>query len=248
KSAENPHYLHWTFNEESQEVECIGPGIMGKRYPGKLAALKDGEGPKFEKGLYGQGIYFNGKDAFIETEFKGIGGNRPRTVVFWVKVPKDFSTRNGYGIVSWGALEEGAAWQISPNPTKKDGLIGRLRAGTHKGMVIGTTDLRDDEWHHVAIVMYGGEDAEVSTHILIYIDGQLEKTSKKSVAKIRTNLTGKKSKSLMIGRNLGFSGGRHPNKFFKGSLDELFIFDTALSEEQIRSLMNTNSLPLKGEL
>ena len=52
----------------------------------------------------------------------------------------------------------------------------------------------------------------------------------------------------MIGRNLGFSGGRHPNKFFKGSLDELFIFDTALSEEQIRSLMNTNSLPLKGEL
>ena len=115
-------------------------------------------------------------------------------------------------------------------------------------MVIGTTDLRDDEWHHVAIVMYGGEDAEVSTHILIYIDGQLEKTSKKSVAKIRTNLTGKKSKSLTIGRNLGFSGGRHPNKFFKGSLDELFIFDTALSDEQIRSLMNTNSLPRKGEL
>ena len=86
KSAENPHYLHWTFDDESQEVECIGPGIMGKRYPGKLSALKDGEGPKFEKGLYGQGIYFNGKDAFIETEFKGIGGNRPRTVAFWVKV------------------------------------------------------------------------------------------------------------------------------------------------------------------
>jgi hypothetical protein len=170
-------------------------------------------------------------------------------VAFWVKVPKDFNISNGYGIVSWGILEKGAAWQISPNPTKKDGLIGRLRIGTHEGMVIGTTDLRDDEWHHVAIVMYGGEHAEVSTHILMYIDGQLENTSKKSVAKIQTNLSDKNSRALMIGRNLGFTDKKNlPNKFFKGWLDELFIFDTALDDEQIRSLMNRNNLPFKGNL
>jgi hypothetical protein len=249
ESTDSPDYLHWSFDDEEKITKCQGSGILGKTYAGELIGLRDGEGPKYGLGQYNKGLYFNGEDAYVETKFKGIGGNRPRTVAFWVKVPKDFNISNGYGIVSWGILEKGAAWQISPNPTKKDGLIGRLRIGTHEGMVIGTTDLRDDEWHHVAIVMYGGEHAEVSTHILMYIDGQLENTSKKSVAKIQTNLSDKNSRALMIGRNLGFTDKKNlPNKFFKGWLDELFIFDTALDDEQIRSLMNRNNLPFKGNL
>ena len=149
-----------------------------------------------------------------------------------------------------GIIKKGAAWQISPNPETKDGLIGRLRIGTHKGMCIGTTDLRDDKWHHIAIVMYGGDKAEVSTHILMYIDGVLEKTSKKSIARINTGVDNKKSKPLNFGRNLGFDSDNKklPDKFFKGLLDEVFIFDTALDEEQIRGLMNDNRLPNKTTL
>jgi hypothetical protein len=247
KSIDNPEYLHWSFDNVEHLVKCDGPGIKGKHFPGTLKAFKQGKGPKQDKGHFNNSLFFNGKDAYVQTDFRGISSNKPRTVAFWAKVPKDFSINNGYGMVSWGVMKSGGAWQISPNPEIKDGLIGRLRIGTHHGMVIGTTDLRDNKWHHIAIVMYGGISANSSTHILMYIDAILEKTSKKSIAIINTGTDDKNSKPLVFGRNLGFRED-HKNKFYRGSLDEIFIFDTALGEAQIKGLMNRNQLPKKSTL
>ena len=244
RSAENPNYLHWSCNGNEGVLECGGTGIYGQFYPGELKALEDGEGPIYQNGQFGEALYFNGKDAYVTTDFPGIGGNHPRTVTFWTKVPRDFSLDNGYGILSWGMFEEGAAWQISPNPKQEEGPLGRLRIGTHPALVIGTTDLRDNRWHHVAIVMYGGDEADVSTHILMYVDGRLEKTSIKSIAKISTQLDHPSSRPLMFGRNLEFEDDSEDMsvKFFRGWLDEVYIFDTALEQEKIRALMNSNRL------
>jgi hypothetical protein len=245
RSADNPQYLHWSCDAGSDRVACDGTGIDGKFYPGQLKALTDGEGPLYQNGQFGEALYFNGRDAYVKTEFPGIGDNAPRTVAFWAKIPKDFSIRNGYGMVSWGLMQPGCAWQISPNPAEDEGPLGRLRVGTMNFPVIGTTDLRDGRWHHVAIVMYGGGEADLSTHVLLYVDGRLEKTSRKSVVRIRTQLEDEKSRPLMFGRNMGFAEGREMvrDRFFKGWIDEVFIFDAALDQEKIQSLMQFNHLP-----
>ncbi|MGJ8657078.1 MAG: LamG-like jellyroll fold domain-containing protein [Akkermansiaceae bacterium] len=243
RSSDNPEYLHWSCDEGSDELTCDGAGIAGQFFPGILKSLEGGTLPEYANGQFGEALYFNGESSYVETEFSGIGGTAPRTVAFWAKVPKDFNTRNGYGMLGWGLIsEKGSAWQISPNPTKKEGPLGRLRMGTYGAPVIGTTDLRDNRWHHIAVVMYGGKTANSSTHILLYVDGRLETTSVKAIAAIDTKLAHPKSRSLMMGRNLSFAEDdqKIKDRFFKGWLDEIFVFDTALELEQIQCLMESN--------
>jgi len=245
RSNSNSEYLHWSFDCEDVTAVCDGTGIQGKLYDGQLKALNHGEGPLFQEGVFGNALYFNGKDAYVETGFPGIGGTAPRTVTFWTKVPEGDIEHSGYAMIGWGLMQPGAAWQISANPFSPEGPLGRIRIGTMKGMVIGSTDLRDNRWHHIAIVMYGGDQADTSTHILIYVDGKLEKTSRKSIINISTTLDDEHSQPLRFGRNLSFTNDAKPvhDKFFNGWLDEVYIFDTALEHQQIQELMKNNRLP-----
>jgi hypothetical protein len=252
KSSINTEYLHWSFDHKTNnQYACSGPGINKQCFPAIGRTLHhnnslstNSQGPEQINGQFGDGIYFNGENTWLETDFSGISGNAPRTVAFWVKVPKDFSKDHGYGILSWGLSHKQAAWQISPNPEKIDGPLGRIRVGSHDAEVIGTTDIRDGRWHHVAIVLYGGKDVDLSTHVLMYLDGNLEQSSKKSIARIYTLLQNPRSRPLMMGRNIGFEfDNEHKNKrFFKGYLDEVFIFNSALSQVQINQLMETNQI------
>ena len=244
QSAEDPNFLHWSFDDRETITSASGKGFEVENFSGELKAFKNGEGPQYENGQFGSALFFNGKDAYVETAFKGIGGNEPRTVAFWAKVPEDFTINNGYGMISWGLHRKGKAWQISSNPLKREGSLGRIRIGTMNASVVGETDLRDHRWHHIAIVMYGGSDVDTSTHILLYIDGQLENTSHKAVHKIDTILDNKKSRPLIFGRNMAFDYDNKQirDKFFRGWLDEIFIFDAALDQEKIQNLMNNNSL------
>lgn len=242
RSSEDPDYLHWSFDGGGEELISAGKGMNGQFAKGWLKSLNAGEGPVYQNGQYGQALYFNGQDAYVETDFSGIGGSAPRTVAFWVKVPEDFNIHNGYGILGWGRMSKGAAWQISPNPAAEDGPLGRIRIGTYEAPVIGTTDLRDNRWHHVAVVMYGGDSVNAATHILLYVDGQLEPTSIKSITSIDTELDHASSLPMMIGRNLGFrhDSSKNQNRFFKGWLDEIYVVDAALDQKQIQNLMQNN--------
>ena len=95
----------------------------------------------------------------------------------------------------------------------------------------------------MAVVIYGGEGADVSTHIFLYVDGELQATSKKSVLKINTDVGTVKATNLIMGRNAqNYLEGKSALTF-KGSLDEVYIFDKALNGEQIRSLKQKNQLP-----
>lgn len=252
KSAENPDYLHWSMDEDSEvEITCTGPGINGVSYPAKKRSIDGtGVGPDFIEGKFGRGIYFDGETSWLETEYPGVGGSKPRTIAFWVKVPVDFSDNEGFGMLSWGLPDVLSAWQISANPLEVSGPLGRIRIGTNQGEIVGTTDLRTDAWHHVAVVLFGGESADLSTHVLIYIDGELEGSAFKSIAEVDTDLDHPKSKPLIMGRNIGFSNPRNElqvRRFFRGGLDEVFIFDSALDQKSIRQLMGQNRLVSDSE-
>ncbi|MDX9793365.1 MAG: LamG-like jellyroll fold domain-containing protein [Kiritimatiellia bacterium] len=244
RSSARPEYLHWSFDEPGATVACGGTGIQGRRYDGTLKAVGAGQGPLSQEGVFGRALYFNGRDAYVETAFPGIGGHAPRTVAFWARVPEGDIAHSGYAMIGWGLMAPGAAWQISANPYPPEGPPGRIRIGTMQGMVIGSTDLRDNRWHHIAIVMYGGDSADTATHILIYVDGKLEKTARKSIAGISTTLGHTRSQPLRFGRNLAFAHDDQPvaDKFFTGWLDEIYVFDTALELRQIASLMTRNRI------
>ncbi len=60
----------------------------------------------------------------------------------------------------------------------------------HEGQVVGDTDLRDGEWHHVAVVLYGGSLPNVGTHVMLYLDGDPEPVSRRSLREVKTKIEG----------------------------------------------------------
>jgi len=235
--------IHWAFDEGSGMLSNSVP--VGD--PLVFHARDASPGPDWTEGVFGDAISLDGRGAYLESTYPGVAGGDPRTVCFWVKVPEDFSILQGFGIVSWGHWRNegwGQVWQISVNPLEEEGDLGRLRVGLHGGQIIGTSDLRDGSWHHVAVVLYEADQPDIGTHVVVYIDGMFETLSKRSVHKVETRVE-TATHGVWVGRNVTSEADREPvhGSFFRGELDELSIFRGALSQEEIQSLIDTNRLP-----
>jgi hypothetical protein len=66
------------------------------------------------------------------------------------------------------------------------------------------------------------------------------------VREIRTEIGGPDAHNMWLGRNLAYrepGAGYSFGRFFRGGVDEVFVFNAALDQEQIRSLMKSNRLP-----
>ena len=247
--AGTPHAVHWpleSFEENIDRAEVRGFGAGS--YDMIFQVMDQGEAPVRMPGKFGNAMAFDGKGSFGESGFRGVGGKEPRTVSFWVKVPEDFNTREGFGIVSWGQFEsenQGAVWQVSVNPLAEDGPVGHLRVGAHGGQIIGSTDLRDGEWHHVAVVLYEGSQPDIGKHVLLYLDGALEPVSRRALRQVNTQIDGA-THGVWLGRNVVYlqsEPDHHHGGFFRGAVDEVFIFAGALSQEEVQELMERNEMP-----
>lgn len=244
-----PNFVHWSMDQRDGDwIDAQSRGLGGENPEMSMRNIVGGNPPELVAGVVGSSVSFDGKGAYLESGFRGIGGAKPRTVCMWVKteMPREFA--HGYGILSWGryhADRPGEAWQISVNTYVKDGPTGRLRVGLHKGQVIGSTDLRDGKWHHIAVVLYGGSSPDVGTHVLLYVDGKLETITARALRKVQTDVENA-DRGVWVGRNMVTSKEGEPYgdwEYFKGNVDELYIFDAALSHAEILSIMEQNKPP-----
>lgn len=243
---QNPQFIHWGFDEAEGKFARSEGGLVAKVANDaemKFHAMDQSSGPSWvsePNSGTGSALSFDGKGSYAESAYRGIGGGKPRTVCFWLKVPEDFSVKQGFGIVSWGKRPlAGEVWQLSVNPLKKDGPVGRLRLGLEGGEIIGSSDLRDGKWHHIAVVMYGGSNPDVGTHVILYVDGDQERVSRRALQEVRTEID-EAEHGVWLGRNITYErdGQRHAHGgFFRGELDELYIFDAALSQSELLQLM-----------
>jgi hypothetical protein len=224
-------------------------------------------------GRHGQALRFSGTGEFLESAYRGVSGSRPRTVAAWVRIPGDAKPEESYGWAGWGLLAEkgeystAQKWQVSWNPQVRlkkwkqplssGAVVGSIRTEFGPGWVNGTRDLRDGKWHHLVSIFIGGEDPDVATHVRHYVDGRLEETSGFQRSTITTG-TGEGSLSLLVGhhmtgamflkRNAEKSPGerRDWNPYFtgfRGDLDELYIFEGALTPVQVWRLYKKNRPP-----
>jgi gliding motility-associated-like protein len=173
-------------------------------------------------GNFGNALNFDGiNDAVL------VGANSPAfqntiTIETWVKALNNTNDKN---ILSWGYALDGI---FNWNDNVQLRLSGhKLEWGMHSysnnvgwQSLISNKNIDDGVWHHIAIVKDGNTSR-------MYIDGDLEAT------RILTHTM--TVNRFVIGAAFG---GISNSQFFNGSLDELRIWNAALTIAEIRSRMN----------
>lgn len=226
-SGESPSYLHWSFDEgEGDEARANGTGNELSKATGTLKSQ-----PNWIDGISGKALEFDGADAWIETSHPGVAGDDDRTVACWVRIPTNLGKGDSAPLVSWGLIksqvETGRGWMFSV--TKSNNRGGRLRLSVGEQQVLGSTDLRDGRWHHVAAVVMGGDSGPTA---LLYVDGQLENVTRDTLQSMETATDHAESETIRFGRQIHWD-----DLYLRGAMDEVFVFQAALSGDQVRALM-----------
>ena len=233
-----PH-LHWSFDKKDKlQAQGTHPAIATI----KTSALSAQNAPSYRQGKQGNSIVFNGKQCLV-TNWTGFDKNRPRTVSFWLRLPKDASYTRFPGIVGWGDNTFGnSKWKILAAQDRQKGKT-YLRLSWGVTWINGSTPLTRDQWHHIAVTSSGQSNDQGLPTAELYIDGKRETIQYKGQTKafktpnMNTSVHTRNALPLVIGRALNLNNPSHLN-FFNGEIDELYIFDGHMDEEEIQKLIH----------
>ena len=163
-------------------------------------------------GRYGKALQFDGKDLHLSiTGFKGVTGTSARTIVAWVK-----TTKPGGEILSWGSDEPGKKWTL--------GFIrGRVGVTPRGGYLYMKQDVHNNQWHQVAVVVSEASPPNLHDHVKLFKDGELAEIDDIGLLDMYPIETGDK-----LDVRIGWR--------FNGALDDVRIYQRALTENEIKNL------------
>jgi hypothetical protein len=169
--------------------------------------------PTFVAGKVGQAISLRGLNDFVEiTGYKGILGTSAVTVTAWINTT---ATETGT-IVGWGPNVDGQRFGFRVNED-------RIRMEHAGGNVQGDSRVNDGGWYHVAVTVQAS--ATISyPDVILYVDG-IDDT-RASTDLDAFNLTA--DQDVRIG-----SRPASNDRFFMGLIDDVRIYDRALTPEGI---------------
>jgi ferric-dicitrate binding protein FerR (iron transport regulator) len=235
RAAITGDYAHWSFDENTGAV--LTAEARNKKKGTARAKFDANALPTLTEGRWNKSLNFNGR-IVAKATVPGISApSEARTIAFWVRVPEGAPMKGGSSsILGWGqrSKKHGAqtariAWNRSP----AQGPAGAIRTELGRLLVMGSTNVRDGRWHHVAVALV--PDAGGSVHVKQYVDGRLDGSSADNgAAALNTEVT---MDTLWLGRG---PLDRSKEAFFTGALDELFVIDRALSPTEIVRLMHEN--------
>ncbi|MFK7801056.1 MAG: Calx-beta domain-containing protein [Anaerolineae bacterium] len=207
--------------------------------------IADDDAPAIPLGQPGQSLFFSGD--FVTMDKNLDIGETSHTVEMWVKVPVvgtlGLEENERPGIIlgnltssqDLSGFDGRSSWDIISN--------GRPRVfwgfDNHQGAVadfflVGQTDLRDGNWHHLAYV----RDKAADTYA-IYVDGEKEAEhdgAGKDMDWVTDDVLG--TARLRIGSDYRVS---ERDASFHGEIDEIRIWSTPLNAASIRSLADINA-------
>jgi len=172
------------------------------------------ENPVWVEGKFGHALEFQG-GSYLEIRNSGpdlsFGGAEPFSITAWVK--------NQGGGTLIGKFNGGivGAYIVT--------LSGSGTVGFHREVdpwsFSGTKTVPDNDFGHVAVTYDGAE-------MKIYVNGQFDASQERGPQNTDTVTP------VLIGARFT---NNEPSEFFSGALDDVALFDVALTEQQIRDVM-----------
>jgi hypothetical protein len=167
-------------------------------------------------GRIGRALRLDGRDCVQVADYKGVTGTKPRTIAAWIKTGKSQGE-----ITSWGADDFGKMWIF--------GFIrGRVGVTPNGGYLYMKAETHDGKWHHVAVVVHEAELPNLHDDVTLYKDGEIAEIHDIGLLDLWPIDTGNEI-DLRIGRR------------FTGLLDDVRIYDRALSDEEVKAIFQLKS-------
>jgi hypothetical protein len=205
----DPHLVGWwKFDETS------GKTAADSAKPGHPATLEGGLSfdTRSVDGRIGKALKWEGSNEVVRvTGYKGVTGSGPRTVALWIKT----KTSSG-DLVTWGANDAGKMFTFGH-------IRGRIGVTPKSGYRYMNADLNDDAWHHIAVVVGEGSPPNLHDHVQLFKDGEPKEPDGIGLLDLLPFETGDQL-DVCIGQR------------FKGAIDDLRIYDRALTEDEIKTL------------
>lgn len=185
--------------------------------------------PVWTTGIIGGALEFDGAGDYVVVDsYKGITGTQSRTFAAWIRADST-DIYEPEAIVSWGRYNtSGGYWNLQLERDNFRGTPGALHLEVEDGWKVGDTDLADDSWHHVAVVLENDGSPNAS-EIKLYVDGVEEFYSASNSQAINTSFF----ENVRIGCG---AWNYNPSAFFNGAIDDVRIYDRALSDTDIVEL------------
>jgi len=229
------NYVRWSFDEGAGEIAGASSNIPNgsEIHLGKDSATSS----HWTRGRWGGALKLDGQPA-VQARLSGEVSRGVRSVACWVRLPAEAPVSGTQSFLTLPLNHPPQTWtEFSWNSLPGDGVLGALRMQTRQGTAIGTTQLRDGKWHHLAAIFAQPAKKANKPHTKLYVDGRLESFSvkpaaRRSPAEMPAGLDG----ALWLGGQPGDSIGATI------ALDELLLVDRPLSPPEIRHLMQTNQL------
>jgi len=171
-------------------------------------------------GKFGKGLKFNGKGGNVVEvpSVAKLAGMKAITIAVWIK-PNGIKGADGMSVASKRiGHQNGDCYNLFTWTGQK--MYARVNS---KGQIVSNTILKDGEWYHVAFTFEGGGK------IKLYLNGIEEA----SIAHPDKAVLDDNESPLWIGE---LNAGR--NFAWNGILDDVAIWNRALSEKDIQSVMN----------
>ncbi|MBW8041405.1 MAG: tetratricopeptide repeat protein [Planctomycetes bacterium] len=220
-AAPNPSGLvaHYEFDGDAADISGFQPQANGTLIGN----------PTYGSGVYGKAIDLDGDGDYVDCGNESFFDiNDLITITAWIKV-NEFDKKHQAIITkgdnSWRLARVGDSNSVefACNGTATTRWTGE---GEVPWAVLGTTSVNDDKWHHIAGVFDG-------TQLYLYIDGVLE------AAKSATNSINISKHKVYIGAN-----AQVPGREWNGSIDDVRIYNYALSQAEIVSIMGISEIYL----
>ena len=200
---------HWLLSDDDLAGTLLIDLVSHYKFDGDATDSVNGNhgtevgGPTYNPGFYSQAIDLDGIDDYVDCG--------------------DDSSFDITGSITLSALIKGT-FNSGWDPIITKGYDWMLSRGIGDeatffcigvGSVIGSTNINDDQWHHVAGVYNGSS-------LYLYVDGGLD-------------ASGSASGSLSFSAPNVYIGGS-PTQSFNGLIDDVRIYDRALSEDEVKTL------------
>lgn len=164
-------------------------------------------------------LNFDGTDDRVDAGSSiGVIGTSTRTFSTWLRTSQTAGTQTVLG--TRNINNDGWVIQISLNSI----MFYNVKSPSNR--ISSATNLTDGNWHNLIIVRAGSGNNK------IYVDGVSKTLDNGSENKTNPQ----SSLNLLIGA--GYNTGGVLYRFFDGEIDEVSIFDYALTEENVTSIYN----------